>query len=253
MSHQLDREDVMNKTLTFAIAAIAVAGMMPTPRVLASDHLDAPGTKADGAADIADLYTWTDSGKTNLILTVTPGATTSSQFSNAVQFVFHTRSMASYGASAGTDLLIMCTFDSATPQNISCWAGSEYVHGDASATAGISSASGKLTVFAGLRDDPFFFNLGGFHDAEADVEAAVAGGGVTEDAAGCPNNLSAGTVLALDKDLAGSNHGAGAAVDFFAPATGGYSGNVLAIALQIDTTILTAGGPVVSVWASTNH
>ena len=53
----------------------------------------------------------------------------------------------------------------------SCWLGTdEYVTGDASAITGLTSADGKLKVFAGLRADPFFFNLDGFHHAEATVE-----------------------------------------------------------------------------------
>jgi hypothetical protein len=239
----------MNKTLLFGVGVIAATSVLPTPRVLASDHVDAPGTMADATSDITDLYAWTGGAQSYLVLAVNPGAATGTAFSNALQYVFHTRSMASFGATTGTDLTIMCTFDTATPQNISCWAGSEYVHGDASATTGLTSASGKLKVFAGLRDDPFFFNLGGFHDAEADVEAASPS--LTFDAAGCPDLTSAGST-ALVRDISGSSHGTGPAVDYFAPGSS-YSGNVLAIVLQIDTTILTAGGPIVSVWASTNH
>jgi hypothetical protein len=127
----------------------------------------------------------------------------------------------------------------------------DYVTGDASMPAGLMSTSGNVKVFAGLRDDPFFFNLGGFKDAEADVEAAT---GLTLDAAGCPA-LNAATVMALGKDIGGSNHGAAAAVDFFAPNAStnpGYSGNVLSIVLSIKLSQLNSGGPMLSVWASTN-
>lgn len=235
------------KKLTWMRGALALAMVLGASTASAADHLDGPGVKANAAEDITDLFTWVDGANTVLILNVNPGATTTTTFSNAVQYVFHTESMAAYGAATTTPVDIICTF--ATSQAISCWVGTtDYVTGSASATTGLASASGNFKVFAGLRDDPFFFNLGGFHDAEADVEAAT---GLTLNVAGCPA-LNAATVTALDKDISGSNHGAAAAVDFFAPATGGYSGNVLSIVLSVKTSVLTAGGPIMSVWASTN-
>ncbi|TMA23646.1 MAG: DUF4331 domain-containing protein, partial [Deltaproteobacteria bacterium] len=73
--------------------------------------------------------------------------------------MFHTSSLSAFGSAAGSTQDIVCTFDAA--QKLSCWAGNEYVSGDASNPAGLASGSGKLRVFAGLRDDPFFFNLHG--------------------------------------------------------------------------------------------
>jgi hypothetical protein len=237
----------MKTRLKTSIAGIALGIATLAPAALASDHLDGPSVKADATTDITDLYSWVDGTNTVFVLNVNPSATTTTKFSNTIQYVFHTTSAATFGGTP-KPLLIMCTFDNAATQNISCWAGSEYVHGDASATTGLASTDGKMKVFAGLRDDSFFFNLGGFHDAVADVEAAT---GVTTDVAGCPNNLPAATVMALDKDLGGSNHGAGAAVDFFAPSAS-YSGNTLSIVLSVDTSIVNAGGPIMTVWASTN-
>jgi hypothetical protein len=234
------------KKMTWMRGALVLTAMLGASTALAADHLDGPAAVADPAADITDLFTWVDGANTVLILNVTPGATTASKFSNAVQYVFHTGSAAAFGASTASTNII-CTFD--TSQNISCWVGtSDYVTGNASVSGGITSTSGDVKVFAGLRDDPFFFNLGGFHDAEADVEAAT---GVTTTSDGCPNNLPAATVMALDKDIAGSNHGAGAAVDFFSPSAS-YSGNVLSIVLSVKTSLVTSGGPIMAVWASTN-
>jgi len=234
------------KTKHLLRGAAALLAISVAPFAFAADHLDAPGVKTDASTDITDVYTWNDGTNVALILNVSPLAATGAKFSNAAKYVLHTESTMKYGV-AGTETDIICTFDAT--QKISCWvvsggATKDYVTGDASATAGIKSASGKVQVFAGPRDDPFFFNLGGFKDAEADVEAAT---GVTTDAAGCPNNLPASTVMALDKDLGGSNHGTGAAVDFFA------GKNVLSIVLSVDKTLLTSGGPLVAVWGSTNQ
>lgn len=210
----------------------------------AADHLDGPAVTADPAADITDLFAWmsSDASKVNLVMDVQPLADTNSKFSDAVQYVFHTTSQGAFGAAAAQSTNLICTF--AASQTIQCWLGNqEYVTGDASNPAGISSADGKLKVFAGLRQDPFFFNLDGFHAATAAVQAAAAN--LTFDAAGCPQ-LDATTSSALVGLLSTNPDDGGAAQDFFA------GKNVLAISVQVDKSLLTGGGSFVSVWASTN-
>lgn len=208
---------------------------------LAADHLDSPATQAEPAADINDLYAWTsaDGEHLNLVLTVFPAATEAAAFSDSVQYVLHTASSATFGGDA-TALAIICQFDA--NQEISCWAGDQdYANGDASATAGVESVNGSFRVFAGLRDDPFFFNLDGF---QATVDTVVAAaGGLSFDDAGCPA-VDAGTSTALVTQLASAADG-GSAQDFFAPL------NTLAIVIEIDIDAVNAGGDLVSVWGST--
>lgn len=242
------------KKMTWMRGALALSVMLGASTALAADHLDGPGVQAAASEDITDLFAWVDTTSTNtvLILNVNPSATTTTQFSDTLQYVFHTASGPTFGANT-TPLNIIATFDSS--QNISVWVGTaDYVHGSASsATTPLKSASGNIQVFAGLRDNPFFFNLGGFHDAEADVEAALATTPLpfTINAAGCPE-VSAATSAALVGDITHNSHGTAPPVDFFAPVSGGYSGNVLSIVLSIKTSLLTSGGPILSVWASTN-
>jgi hypothetical protein len=234
------------KKMTWMRGALALTVMLGASPALAADHLDAPAVKADASEDITDLFAWVDGADTVLILNTYPSATATTQFSNTLQYVFHTQSAAAYGATA-TPLNIIATFDAA--QNISVWVGAtDYVTGKASATTGLTSASGNFKVFAGLVDDPFFFNLTGFHDVEADVEAAASS--LVLNAAGCPA-VDALTSAALVADVGGTNHGTSPAVDYFSPSAG-YSGNVLSIVLSIKTSLLTSGGPIVGVWASTN-
>ena len=222
------------------LTAAGAAALIALP-LHAADHTDGPAASADPSADITDLFAWTssDGARLNLILNVFPVASTTSKFSNAVQYVLHTTSRASYGAAAGGTLDIVCTFDAT--QNISCWAGKEYLTGDASATAGITSSTGKLKVFAGLRDDPFFFNLDGFKETAKVVKGAKAS--LTFDAAGCPQ-LDAATSNALVTQLK-TAPGGGAPTDHFAGL------NVLSIVLSIDKSLVTSGGSLVSVWAGT--
>jgi hypothetical protein len=227
--------------------ALALALILGASTAFAADHQDGPSVKADPTSDLTDVFTWVDGANTILILNVNPSATATTKFSDTVQYVLHTTSQATYGATTSVASDIMCTFDAT--QKISCWVGDDdYLTGDASAMGGIKSASGDTTVFAGLRDDPFFFNLSGFHDAEADVEAAASS--LTFGADGCPA-VSAAISTALVAYISKNAKGTMPATDFFSPSAS-YSGNVLSIVLSVKTSLLTTGGPIVGVWASTN-
>jgi hypothetical protein len=213
------------------------------PSGFAADHRDGPKVKSDPSTDINDVYAWMQGGKLALIMTVSPLADTGSKFSNAATYTFHINRSAGYGM-AQTETTVVCDFD--TAQKIQCWAGdaaAEYVTGDASAAAGIATASGKFKVHAGLHDDPFFFNLEGFNDARAAVLAAASS--LTFDAAGCPA-LDMDTSTALVGLLTHTKNGASPVANFFA------GKNTLAIAAEIDLSLLKGSGAILGVWASTN-
>jgi len=254
----------------------------------AADHGD--GTPAsldqpDASSDIADVFAWTsaDATKVNLAMTVFPGAVAGSKFSDAVKYVFHLNSKKTGILDAASPLELVCTFDVA--QKVSCWlvdktAGKtvDYVTGDAS-TTGVTSASGKLKVFAGLRNDPFFFNLAGFKNASKTVAEAIAAytaGNKTYiksiDAHGCPtlaDGIGNALLGLLSHDcsanaLSSPAVAGDAAVDAFskpgAKAMGAgacvnqaLSGNVMAIVVTVDKSLVTtSGGPYLGVWGSTN-
>lgn len=225
------------------IATAGLGALLAAQLAFAADHLDGPAAKADHASDITDIFAWmsSDAKTMYLVMNVFPMANTSSKFSDAVQYVFHTNSKNSFTdtASAANQVNVICTFDA--NQKISCWAGNEYVNGAASNTAGLSS--GKLKVYAGLRDDPFFFNLDGFNKAAATVTAAKSS--LSFDTAGCPN-LNAATANTLVSQLSHDQNG-GPPKDFFANL------NVLSIAVAVDKTVLAKNGNIVSVWGSTNR
>jgi hypothetical protein len=223
----------------------AAIWLLSTPSY-AADHQDGPAATAAPETDITDVFAWmsTDHSKMYLVMDVFPAATTAAKFSNNALYVFHTTSKSALTATTGTPLDIICKFDAA--QAIQCWAGSEYVAGATAGapTTGIQSASGKMTVWAGLRDDPFFFNIDGFKDMVAAVKAAAPQLLPTVDASGCPV-VDANTSAALVSALAHS-HG-NAPVDHFAGL------NVLAIVVAVDASLVTKGGSAVGVWASTNQ
>lgn len=218
-----------------------LAGLTLAVPALAADHRDAPKTKTDPAADINDVYTWVEGGKLLVAMTVFPIADATSQFSPEVQYVFHLGRGAAYG-SDDTKTDIICTF--AVDQTASCWVGTaDYVTGDASIVEGLPAADGKFRVFAGLRADPFFFNLEGFNDAIATVQAAA--GGLTFDGAGCPA-LDGATSALLVGMLQGTNSGADPAEDFFGAL------NTLSIVIELDPSLVAGTGDFVTVWASTH-
>ncbi|MHB1843926.1 MAG: DUF4331 family protein, partial [Deltaproteobacteria bacterium] len=217
---------------------------------LAADHQDGPAVTNDPTADITDVFTWMpDANHVALVMDVNPAASTSSLFSNTVKYTFHTvtrSTLPALGGMSDAEIDVICTFDNAFPQNVSCWVGSsEYVTGNASATTGLSSADGKVKVFTGLRDDPFFFNIDGFKAVAADVIAAKSS--LTFDAAGCPQ-LPAATATALATQLGEAPDG-GAAVDHF------LGLNVLAIVVTVDKSLLVTNPAhtAVGVWGSTNQ
>lgn len=221
---------------TSVAALVAVCGLA-CGVARAFDHGDGPGVLANPAVDIADVFAWMseDAQRLNLIMTVFPNATVGAQFSSAAQYVFHIASRASFGDADAAGVDVICTFDAS--QTIQCWAGStQYVTGDASSPAGIASADGKLRVFAGLRDDPEYLNLSGL----SSLRAAVIGvaGTLQFDAAGCPT---------IDASLSAALGG------LLATGTDAFASNALALVVSIDQGLVTAGGPILSVWGSTNQ
>lgn len=207
----------------------------------AADHIDSPAAVAEPTADITDLYAWMDSDaeNLNLVLNVAPFAAQGMVFSDAVQYVFHVGSGAGYG-DVQTETEILCQFTA--PPAIECWVGDEYVAGDPNGEEGITSESGAIRVFAGLRDDPFFMEFTGFTETVSTVVSAA--GDLDFDEQGCPD-VPDETRTALVAQLMSGEDGADAS-DTFA------GQNVLSLVVQVDKTLVTDGGPVLGVWASTH-
>lgn len=235
------------RKMRYLQGACALAITVGAAWAIAADHRDEVAVKADPAADINDVYAWSSSAdKLTIAMTVSPFATTTSKFSDAIYYAFHLESSPAYGM-PGEKTDIICSFDAA--QAIDCVLGApgdkvlEFVKGDASAPAGITADSMKMKVFAGLRADPFYFNLEGFNDARATVMGAAAG--LMFDGSGCPN-VNAATSAVLVGQLQGTKVGTMPAANTFATA------NTLSIVVEVDKATVTSGGKIVAVWASTH-
>jgi hypothetical protein len=220
----------------------------------AADHLDSPAAAANPMADLTDVYAWNtpDATKVNLIMGISPGDPGTRHFDNTVQYVFHVSSTSAINSQTRTETKVICTFASDT--DAQCWVGTkDYVKGDPSAAGGMTSADGKVKVFAGRRADPFFFNLNGFKDTVATVVAVAGGGTLTTDGAGCPT-IDANTAAVLRGKLTEGPQGAAT----HAPCSGSSANcfadlNVMAIVVQVDKTLLNEGtNKVLAVWASTH-
>lgn len=225
-----------------AAAAIVGIGMSLRPgSATAADHEDGPAAAVDPAADLTDLFAWMspDGQRLNLIANVFYAATFASEFSPAVQYAFHVESGDAYGA-VGGERVVLCQFYQ--PDRVECWIGDEYVEGDPSDPAGLTSASGRLRVFAGRRDDPFFIEYEGFM---ATIEQVIdAAPSLTFDAEGCPD-LAPATQSALVGQLQSGRNGA--------PVSDGFvDQDILSLVVQLDPALVAVDGPILAVWASTH-
>jgi hypothetical protein len=247
------------------VASLALGTFLAARSSHAADHLDSATLLTNPLGDINDVYTWmtSDMSKLNLVMTVSPGDPGNRAFSDAVQYVFHvvsrTGTMASQVVAkpgTGTETKVICTFASDT--SVQCWVVSgttvkDYVTGDPSSAAGITSASGKVKVHAGRHSDPFFFNLQGFRNAIAAVKAQAAA--ITFNTQGCPNNLTDAQVGGIRTLLTTQQATDATAVppcsattpDCFAAL------NVKAIVVQVDKTLVNEGtNTLLAVWGSTH-
>lgn len=243
---------------TWALA-LGLAFTTSAPLVHAADHKDGPAVTADPATDITDVYAWmqADTARVYLVMNVFPAATPAARFSNSALYVFRVTSHVGAADSTGLETNIICQFDSSAQQLTECWAGrDEYVKGNAGVQStdsmgkpvwnGISSRSGKLRVFAGLRNDPFFFNLAGFGDVSGRIRTAF--GGWTKDGADCPTIPAATRTTYITALTQNGMTTPGAGTDSFA------GQNVLSIVVSVDRNVVASSQrPLIRVWGSTNR
>lgn len=227
-------------TLAAGVLAVSLLG----PPGWAADHTDSPRASADPTADITDVFAWMspDAQRVNLVMGIGRDVAPDAQFSDAVQYVFRTRSLPrfSFAGSSSDEQLVVCTFDA--QQVVSCVIDGITVSGDASDPAGLLGADGRVQLFTGVRNDPFYFNGSGFRETARLVTAAAPS--LDLDESGCPA-LDDATAQALQQQLRTEPDGS-PALDNFA------NFNILALVLSVDKSLLTGGGPIVAVSGSTH-
>ena len=197
----------MKQFAFLGVGAAVGCALLLAGRGHAADHIDSDTLAVAPLAmgDINDVYAWmsADGSKVNLVMTVSPADPGGRSFGPGVQYAFHVTSKVGVAEdvvgkpASGVTTNVICTFPA--PATAQCWVSGaavtkDYVSGDASNTAGTTSSSGKLRLFAGRRSDPFFFNLQGFRAAAAQLNNFR--GSVATNGASCPaiTTGNAGTV-----------------------------------------------------------
>ncbi len=129
----------------------------------AADHRDSPIATADPAADLNDIYAFVNPNnpaETILVATVVPFATTNSRFSDVVEYRLHIDN------GAGPNSFVILCRASVQSTVMTCnGPGGLTVSGGLNRTV----AGTGVRMFAGLRDDPFFFDFNAFNATRAAV------------------------------------------------------------------------------------
>ena len=152
----------------------------------AADHRDSPLTTADPAADLGDVYLFMNPNDPNEVVTVqtvVPSANFNSRFSDAVEYRLHI-------GNGATNIRVDCRFTEQS-NRVTC-----------NGPNGLAASGGiertiqgtGMRVWAGLRDDPFFFDLPAFNRTRANLRPSFTNPGV--------NSFTGNTlalVIAIDK------------------------------------------------------
>ena len=206
-------------------------------RVGAADHLDAPTVRSDGRIDINDLYVFQghNANNTVLALTVDPAAGILSPISFRPGAVYEFK--VSTDGNAIADAAFRIKFGPVRSDGTQSMKVMRADGGNAAANHGGDSRIGEGSsyqkikldgggqIWAGLRDDPFFFDLNRFKT----FKATLLGGGGLADLGGLVDCSRTGP----------------APTDFFV----GFNG--MAIVLELPDSAFTGSGhPTIKVWST---
>lgn len=144
-----------------AFALVAALPLASTPS-RAADHADAPGTKADLAADITDIYAWADGNKVvaSIGFAGLAEAGAPATYDPDVLYTIHVDRDGDNASDV--DVLIQFGQDEAGDWGVRVRDLPGAVGDVIGPVDTVIEADLGLRVFAGLRGDAFFFDLDGF-------------------------------------------------------------------------------------------
>lgn len=230
------------------VGVISAIGAGPLV-VGAADHLDAPTAKHNPQIDITDLYAFRSGAGTTLILNVnpltTPANSKTSRFSTSALYEFKVDTTGDavpdiayrirFGSTRfATDGSVVQTATvrraTGTAARTNAWNGT--LVGSFATTAykrapRVSHINGGIATFAGVRDDPFFFDLAGFVQFKNEL-------------------LMGNTTIGAPGGGAGTLLGGFTGTDTFAGT------NVSSVALWIPNALLGGAGKHIGIWATTS-
>lgn len=209
--------------------------------------------EAPALGDIQSVYAWMtpDASRVNLVMTVSPFDDGTVGFGPDFQYVFHVAPHRALDLApepippkddddepkpSETD--IICQFPKRN--EIQCWVGTFYVHGNPSNTSGLTRDNDtRVRIFAGRRSDPFFFNEAGFEAGMAMLRPYASASATPQCPAIPPTNARAiqtrlGSPINNDRFV---------------------DTNVLALVISVEKRLLniTSRASLLSVWGSTHR
>lgn len=157
----MSKQQLQRLGATLVAAAVLAVGLVPLGAG-AADHLDSPTVSTNGATDLNDIYAYSsnDASKSILIATVNPGAgalpNSTTSFGTGVRYNLTVDT----NGDANPDITYQLRFTAGNPQGVSIWKnGTLWGSGKTGAPIVLK---GGTKLWAGLRDDPFFFDLDAF-------------------------------------------------------------------------------------------
>jgi len=169
-----------NSILAAMGITVAAGAMFLLQPAQAADHRDGPGIQGSPAADINDVYAFRSAtNPDNLVVALTvnpltaPAQNTSVRFASDVSYNIHVDNTGDLVADATASI----TFNGDGTQFTVSGLGDPITGAvtSSSASGPMVTETGPFKVFAGLRDDPFFFDLVGFQTFLAGPYTPTAG------------------------------------------------------------------------------
>ena len=215
------------KSRKIFLAAIAVAALATGGIIYAADHVDSP-TVTGQASDITDLYVFRGEDVNNMVFVgntqglLSPGSTATAKFDENTIIEFNIDN----NNDNIEDLVIQCKYDAASnamqvygPVTPSETGTRSKLEGNVTASVGVTpygsapviQTQNSIKVFAGPRDDPFFFDLDQF------------------------KKIIAGTAAGFNNP--GTDHFAGT--------------NVMSVVVEVPKAMLGASAGTINVWLET--
>ncbi len=158
----------------FGLTAAGASALLVRDNATAADHLDPPSRTdirvdptIDLPADIADIYTWTDATHLNMVFTFAgpvPGVRGGFYDPN-VRYLFH---ISNGGRTDDDEFTIMAQFGPGQGGSGVRFEGLPGVAGPiVTPVERIATAPNGVRVYAGVRSDPFFFDVLGFRETNS--------------------------------------------------------------------------------------
>ena len=161
-------------------AAIAALALVTGGIIYAADHIDAPSV-TNQTTDITDLYAFQGANTNDIVLVANTQGLLTPATTGAVKFDENTLIQFSIDNNNDNieDLVVQCKYDAASntmkvygPVKPSATGAMSKLEGNATASVGVTAYGAStpivatkagISVFAGPRDDPFFFDLDQYH------------------------------------------------------------------------------------------